>query len=115
TTELQRVTVLTGALQDSIETCHKARRNLRRAQYQITTRNLSLIRNEMRKQQWINVLKNIEKLKKLHSFDQKLKEMVKHEDFVGAIQLYSQCGNTVHHYKEYQCIRDLSTKLQDTL
>ncbi|CAF1519394.1 unnamed protein product, partial [Adineta steineri] len=26
TTELQRVTVLTGALQDSIETCHKARR-----------------------------------------------------------------------------------------
>ncbi len=80
TAELQRVTVLTGALQDSIETCHIARRlfesfyfekklylcrNLRRAQYQITTRNLSLIRNEMRKQQWINVLRNIEKLKKL--------------------------------------------------
>ena len=40
-------------------------RNLRRAQYQITTRNLGLIRNEMRKQQWINVLQNIEKLKKL--------------------------------------------------
>ncbi len=80
TAELQRVTVLTSALGDSIETCHRARRlfekliskmlilifrNLRRAQYQITTRNLGLIRNEMRKQQWINVLQNIEKLKKL--------------------------------------------------
>ncbi|CAF0810355.1 unnamed protein product [Adineta ricciae] len=115
TTELQRVTVLTSALQDSIETCYHARRNLRRAQYQITTRNLTLIRNEMRKQQWIHVLHNIEKLKKLHSIDQRLKEMVKHENFVGAIQLYSQCGNIVHHYKEYQCIRDLSSKLQDTL
>ncbi|UJR36882.1 hypothetical protein I4U23_029595 [Adineta vaga] len=115
TSELQRVTVLTSALQDSIETCYNARSNLRHAQYQITTRNLTLIRNEMRKQQWIHVLQNIEKLKKLHSIDQRLKEMVKHEDFVGAIQLYSQCGNTVHQYKEYQCIRDLSSKLQDTL
>ncbi|CAF4550005.1 unnamed protein product [Rotaria sp. Silwood1] len=115
TAELQRVTVLTSALECSIETCHTARRNLRRAQYQITTRNLGLIRNAMRKQQWINVLRNIEKLKKLHSIDQKLKEMVKQEDFVGAIQLCSQCGNTVLHYKEYQCIGDLSTKLQDTL
>jgi hypothetical protein len=40
-------------------------RNLRRAQYQITTRNLGLVRNQMRKQQWTNVLRNIEKLKKL--------------------------------------------------
>ena len=82
TAELQRVTVLTKALENSIDTCHLARkyvkrtalflreifvfnRNLGRAQYQITTRNLTLIRNAMRKQQWLNALRNIEKLKKL--------------------------------------------------
>jgi hypothetical protein len=37
--------------------------------------------------------------------------ILQHEDFVGAIQLYSQCENTVLHYKEYQCIRYLNKLL----
>ncbi|CAF4059434.1 unnamed protein product [Rotaria magnacalcarata] len=115
TAELQRVTVLTSALEGSIETCHRARRLGENFTKEKHIEFYCLIRNAMRKQQWINVLRNIEKLKKLHSIDQELKEMVKHEDFVGAIQLCRQCGNTVLHYKEYTCIGDLSTKLQDTL
>ncbi|CAF0818466.1 unnamed protein product, partial [Didymodactylos carnosus] len=85
--ELQRVTDLTSSLQQSVLICAAARRNLKQAQYQMTIRNLGLIKNEMKKQQWTNLLSNMKNLKKLHGTDKRLKEMIKITSFLCPVML----------------------------
>ncbi len=47
--------------------------------------------------------------------DVRLREMVEEEDYPGAIQLCLECQKAASTFKHFECISELSSKLQDTL
>ncbi|ESO01150.1 hypothetical protein HELRODRAFT_82402, partial [Helobdella robusta] len=119
--ELERVMELQRSLQDAIQTCMTSRRLanicylLLIAKKNFTTTSLNLLANYKRRQQLLILLKSLHAIKTLQRTDKRLKELLKEENFPGAIQLsleYQEAASTYGHYK---CISELNSKLQDKL
>jgi hypothetical protein len=116
TTELERVTQLQTSLSDAIKVCTTGRNRLDCAKRDFTCVSLGIVASYRRREVLKSLLKSLQTIKTLQETDIRLRELLEEDlDYTGAIQLYLECQKVVSSLKHYNCISELSTKLQDTL
>ncbi|KAK3102020.1 hypothetical protein FSP39_008187 [Pinctada imbricata] len=114
-TELQRVMELQKSLQLASVICANGRRQLSTARDTFTSASLNMLANYRKRQQLVGLLKSLRTIKTLQRTDVRLREMMEEEDYCSAIQLCQECQKIAVTYRHFNCISELSTKLQDTL
>ncbi|CAN7997826.1 unnamed protein product [Ixodes hexagonus] len=115
TLELQRVTELQDSLDDAHTVCIQGRRSLACTRENLTVASLGLLAACRRRQQLQTLLKSLHLIKALQETDTRLRELLEEQDYPGAIQLGLACHRAASTFKHYQCISELSSKLQETL
>ncbi|XP_076450690.1 syndetin-like [Babylonia areolata] len=113
--ELERVMELQRTLQSASSVCVSGRRQLQHARSSFTIASLGLLANYKKRQQLVVLLKSLGTIKTLQRTDLRLRELMEEEDYSGAIQLCLECQKAASTFRHYNCISELSSKLQDTL
>lgn len=115
TLELQRVTELQDSLDEACSVCVRGRKSLACSQHELTVSSLGLLAACRRRQQLLGLLRSLHLIKALQETDVRLRELLEEEDYPGAIQLGLTCHKAASTFRHYQCIGELSAKLQETL
>lgn len=115
TLELQRVTELQDSLDEACSVCVRGRRSLACSQHELTVSSLGLLAACRRRQQLLGLLRSLHLIKALQETDVRLRELLEEEDYPGAIQLGLTCHKAASTFRHYQCVGELSAKLQETL
>lgn len=113
--ELQRVMELQCNLEEAGEICSHARKNLAQTRHDFTESSLGILASCRKREQLRALLKSLHLIKTLQETDASLRELLDEEDYAGAIQLCLACQNAARNLGHYQCISELSSKLEDTL
>jgi len=113
--ELKRTQELQQSLQKAFIICTKGRSYLNSACDANSQMNLGLLSNYKKQEQLKQLLQALHTIKTLQSTDIRLKELLQDEDYDDAVQLCLECIQVSSNYSQYNCIKDLSSKLQDTL
>ncbi|CAG9574167.1 unnamed protein product [Danaus chrysippus] len=102
-------------LSDTLETCRKARERLKAASDHLTISTFVILANVRKRQIIKRVLKSLELLRSLRSVEKDVAELITKKEYYEAIQLILDSKKAAAAHKEYTCIADLATRLQDTL
>ncbi|VVD03931.1 unnamed protein product, partial [Leptidea sinapis] len=102
-------------LGNTLETCRKARENLRIASNHLTISTFVILANARKKQIIKTVLKSLELLRNLRSVEKDAAELLNRNEYYEAIELILKSKKAAANHKEYTCIADLTTRLEDTL
>jgi len=113
--QLEHIVSVQTDVFDSVSTCCSARRSLRRAREQFTNSSLGILAACRRKQQAVALLENLTIIDTLQRTGDRLDQLIAENDFSQAIKLLLECQNVAVNYKHFTSIKQLSTKLQDTL
>jgi len=113
--ELKQVQELQQSLYNAFNICKNGRRFLNSAKQQNKDTHLSLLSNHKKKRQLCILLDALRTIKTLQNTDIRLREMLQDSDYDEAVQLCLECINVASTYRQYSCIKDLTSKLQDTL
>nr|XP_009859546.1 syndetin [Ciona intestinalis] len=113
--ELKEVQELQRSLHNAFVICSNGRRALMSVGVRCSTASLSLLSNQQKRESLLTLWEALQTIKTLQHSDVRLSELMEDEDYAGAIQLCLECQHAAATYKHYHCIKDLSTKLQDTL
>lgn len=113
--ELQMVHELQNNLEEALTTCRHSRRSLADAMQQFTVASLGILSNYQKRQQLLEILQSLMKIKTLQQTDVRLRELLEEENYPGAIDLCLECQKAVLTFRYYTCISELSSKLQDTI
>lgn len=98
-----------------MQTCQKAREQLRVASNHLTISTFVILANFRKRQIIRSVLKSLELLRSLRSVEKDVAELLNKKEYYEAIQLILKSKKAASSHKEYTCIADLATRLQDTL
>ncbi|XP_077554046.1 vacuolar protein sorting 50 [Haemaphysalis longicornis] len=115
TLELQRVTELQDSLDEACSVCIRGRRSLACSLGELSVSGLGLLAACRRRQQLLGLLRSLHLIKALQETDTRLRELLEEEDYPGAIQLGLTCHRAASTFRHYQCVSELSAKLQETL
>ncbi|EEC05108.1 coiled-coil domain-containing protein, putative, partial [Ixodes scapularis] len=115
TLELQRVTELQDSLDDAHSVCIRGRSNPH-----CCTRSDGLIAvisvtPQNQQSQTLAYFPPLREPDYMQETDTRLRELLEEQDYPGAIQLGLACHRAASTFKHYQCISELSSKLQETL
>lgn len=110
--ELVRVRELEQNLKTAHEICNSGKNNLLLVPSQASLRLLYIVQH---RRNLSNLHQALATVKTLEHTDVRLRELLDDEDYPEAIQLCVECQKAANIYKQYSCIKDLSSKLQDTL
>ncbi|XP_034838133.1 syndetin [Maniola hyperantus] len=102
-------------LTQTLETCRKARERLKAASNHLTISTFVILANVRKRQIIKSVLKSLELLQSLRSVEKDVSDLLNKKDYFEAIDLILKSKKAAGNHKEYTCIADLSTRLQDTL
>ncbi|XP_072941384.1 syndetin [Epargyreus clarus] len=111
-TEIQNIK---DQLSTTLDTCRKARENLRNASNHLTISTFVILANVRKRQIIRSVLKSLELLRSLRSVEKDVAELLSRKEYYEAIELILKSRKAAASHKEYTCIADLTTRLQDTL
>ncbi|CAK8673996.1 unnamed protein product [Clavelina lepadiformis] len=115
TKELKDVQELQRSLHNAFIICSNGRRFLMSVSTRSTTAGLKLLASQQKRHNLLALCTALETIRTLQHTDIRLREMLEEEDYDGAIQLCLECQKAASTYRHYHCIKDLSSKLQDTL
>uniref|UniRef100_A0A0C9Q2V8 CCDC132_0 protein n=1 Tax=Fopius arisanus TaxID=64838 RepID=A0A0C9Q2V8_9HYME len=113
--EFQEILELLKQLQDVLDICRKGRFDLNLAKKQFTTASLGILSNYRKRQTVQQLLTNLKTIKTLQRTEDRLQELLKEENYPGAISLLLECQSAAQTYKHFLCVAALHGKLQDTL
>eukprot|EP00794_Sanderia_malayensis_P003270 gene3270-3751_t len=113
--ELERVIDLQSSLSKATSICMKGRSHLNRAKEEAAMRVLFVLAKHRRKVLQLKLLKSLRFIKTLQRTDVRLKELLQEDDYPTAIQLCLECQKAAETFRQYNCIRELSSDLQETL
>jgi len=113
--ELERVIDLQSSLLKATNICSKGRNHLSRAKEEAAMRVLTVLSKHRRKLLLLNLLKSLRFIKTLQQTDVRLKELLEESNYPKAIQLCLECQKAAETFRQYICIRELSSDLQETL
>ncbi|XP_061725447.1 syndetin [Cydia pomonella] len=102
-------------LATTLHTCQTARNHLRTASNHLTISTFVILANFRKRQIIRSVLKSLELLRSLRSVEKDVQELLLKKEYCEAIQLILKSRKAAANHKEYTCIADLATRLQDTL
>ncbi|XP_064402332.1 syndetin-like isoform X2 [Halichondria panicea] len=111
--ELENVTMLQVSLQQASTTCINARRQLTEARKGVSHGGLGLLAKHRRRERLRALLDILRTLKTLQRTDARLKELLQECDYPSATQICIECQDVIQTYKQYSCVRELATSLQD--
>ncbi|XP_020295336.1 syndetin isoform X2 [Pseudomyrmex gracilis] len=113
--EVEKIQLLEQQLQDVLEICRIGRADLQSAKRQFTTASLGILANYRKRQVVQELLNNLNTIKTLQRTGDRLQELLKEENYPGAISLLLECQSAAKTYKHFHCIAELNKKLQDIL
>ncbi|XP_065333095.1 syndetin [Cloeon dipterum] len=113
--EFERIVDIQGQLKVAVEACKMGRSQLNVAKQQFTTASLGLLANYRKRQRAINLLKLLSSIKTLQCTREQLQELLREEDFAGAITLLIECQGVASTFRHFSCVAALNVQLQDTL
>ncbi|XP_065053173.1 syndetin-like isoform X2 [Rhopilema esculentum] len=113
--ELERVIDLQSSLLKATSICSKGRSHLSRAKEEATMRVLTVLSKHRRKVLLLNLMKSLRFIKTLQQTDVRLKELLEENNYPTAIQICLECQKAAETFRQYVCIRELSSDLQETL
>ncbi|XP_063543759.1 syndetin [Cydia strobilella] len=102
-------------LATTLHTCQTARNHLRTASNHLTISTFVILANFRKRQIIRSVLKSLELLRSLRSVEKDVQELLLKKEYCEAIELILKSRKAAGNHKEYTCIADLATRLQDTL
>ncbi|XP_063390635.1 syndetin [Cydia fagiglandana] len=102
-------------LATTLHTCQTARNHLRTASNHLTISTFVILANFRKRQIIRSVLKSLELLRSLRSVEKDVQELLVKKEYCEAIELILKSRKAAANHKEYTCIADLATRLQDTL
>ncbi|KOB69591.1 Uncharacterized protein OBRU01_07977 [Operophtera brumata] len=110
--EIQRIR---EQLSTTLETCRQAREQLRAASNHLTVSTFVILDNFRKRQIIRSVLKSLELLRSLRSVEKDVSELMSKKEYYEAIELILKSRKAAANHKEFTCIADLTSRLQDTL
>ncbi|XP_026725557.1 syndetin-like [Trichoplusia ni] len=113
--EFKEIQNIREQLTTTLQTCQKAREQLRAASNHLTISTFVILANFRKRQIIRSVLKSLELLRSLRSVETDVAELLLKKEYYGAIELILKSKKAASSHKEYTCIADLATRLQDTL
>ncbi|XP_047487381.1 syndetin-like [Penaeus chinensis] len=113
--EMEKVVELQKEIYMEIGLCVEGRRKLAQGRSQFTSASLGILANYSKRQKIASVIRSLRTVRTLQMTDVQLQNLLKAEDYPGAIQLLLECQKAAATFKHFTCISELSTKLQDTL
>ncbi|XP_023952363.2 syndetin [Bicyclus anynana] len=102
-------------LAQTLQTCREAREQLKTASNHLTISTFVILANVRKRQIIKSVLKSLELLRSLRSVEKDVADLLSKKEYFEAIDLILKSKKAAANNKEYTCIADLSTRLQDTL
>ncbi|XP_049883214.1 syndetin [Pectinophora gossypiella] len=99
----------------TLDTCRKARDDLRTASNHLTVSTFVILANFRKRQIIRQVLKSLELLRSLRSVEKDVAELLSRKEYFEAIDLILKSRKAAANHREYTCISDLANRLQDTL
>ncbi|XP_065839973.1 syndetin-like isoform X2 [Oscarella lobularis] len=112
--ELRRVTEIENVLQSAKGICITGRRHLASAKQGVAVGGISILAKHRKRQKVLAVLESLKTIKTLQKTDVKLREILEEENYPAAVQLCLECQQAASTFKEYTCVSELSSTLQDT-
>ncbi|CAH0599560.1 unnamed protein product [Chrysodeixis includens] len=113
--EFKEIQNIREQLTTTLQTCQKARDQLRAASNHLTISTFVILANFRKRQIIRSVLKSLELLRSLRSVERDVAELLIKKEYYEAIELILKSKKAASSHKEYTCIADLATRLQDTL
>eukprot|EP00095_Tigriopus_kingsejongensis_P008145 snap_masked-scaffold196_size269943-processed-gene-1.9 protein:Tk08145 transcript:snap_masked-scaffold196_size269943-processed-gene-1.9-mRNA-1 annotation:"coiled-coil domain-containing protein 132" len=113
--EMKRVDEIQNRLVDSLGVCRLGREGLAQARAEFTGSSLGILAAYRRRQQTQQLLNDLNIIRTLQKTDARLQELLGEDNFPGAIQLLLECQKVVTTYSHFKAVKQLATKLQDTL
>ncbi|CAK1587864.1 unnamed protein product [Parnassius mnemosyne] len=113
--EFAEIQIIREQLSKTLETCRKAREHLCTASNNLTISTFVILANVRKRQIIKSVLKSLELLRSLRSVEKDVAELLNKKEYYEAIELILKSRKAAASHKEYTCIADLSSRLQDTL
>ncbi|XP_026749335.2 syndetin [Galleria mellonella] len=102
-------------LSHTLDTCRKARDQLRTASNHLTISTFVILANFRKRQIIRSVLKSLELLRSLRSVEKDVADLLEKKEYYEAIELILKSRKAAASHNEYTCIADLTARLQDTL
>ncbi|XP_059085290.1 syndetin-like isoform X2 [Tigriopus californicus] len=113
--EMTNIDKIHGQLAESLKVCVQGRHGLSQARAEFTGSSLGVLAAYRRRQQTQQLLNDLNIIRTLQKTDVRLQELLKEDNFPGAIQLLLECQQVVSTYSHFQAVKQLAVKLQDTL
>ncbi|XP_021198254.3 syndetin [Helicoverpa armigera] len=113
--EFKEIQNIREQLSTTLQTCQKARDQLRAASNHLTISTFVILANFRKRQIIRSVLKSLELLRTLRSVEKDAADLLVRKEYYEAIDLILKSKKAANSHKEYTCIADLATRLQDTL
>ncbi|XP_049824964.1 syndetin isoform X2 [Aethina tumida] len=112
--EFEKILEILGQVHETLELCRSSRKELSVAGKQFSA-SLSILANYRKRKLAQNLLNNLTMIKTLYSFDKRCQELLRNEDYGGAILELKKCQKTAIKYRHFSCVASLTYKLQETL
>lgn len=113
--EFAEVQNIRDQLAKTLETCRQAREQLRTASNHLTISTFVILANFRKRQIIRSVLKSLELLRSLRSVEKDVAELLNKKEYYDAIELILRSRKAAANHKQFTCIADLTSRLQDTL
>ncbi|KAG6465406.1 hypothetical protein O3G_MSEX015129 [Manduca sexta] len=113
--EFNEIQTIREQLAQTLQTCQAARQHLRTASNHLTISTFVILANFRKRQIIRSVLKSLELLRNLRSVENDVSELLNKKEYYKAIELILKSRKAAANHKEFTCITDLATRLQDTL
>nr|CAB3513183.1 unnamed protein product [Spodoptera littoralis] len=113
--EFKEIQNIREQLSTTLQTCQKARVQLRAASNHLTISTFVILANFRKRQIIRSVLKSLELLRSLRSVEKDVADLLVKKEYYEAIDLILKSKKAASLHKEYTCISDLASRLQDTL
>ena len=99
----------------ALGTCGSGRLQLSRAKLNLTMASLGLLSHNRRRQHLLEIIKSLRAIRTLEQMGQRVQELLVEESYAAAIQLLVEGQHAAKTYKHFNCVAQLTSRLQDTL
>lgn len=113
--EFAEIQIIREQLASALGKCREAREHLCDALNNLTMSTFAILTSVRKKQIIKSALKSLELLRRLRSVETDVALLLDKKEYYGAIELILNSRKAAASHKEYNCIADLSSRLQDTL
>ena len=95
--------------------CSSGRLQLNRAKEYLAMTSLGLLAHHERRRHLVEITQSLKAIRTLEQMGQQVQELLFQEDYAAAIQLLIEGQQAAETYKHFNCVAQLSSRLQDTL